>query len=68
MAGFFEAAAQFDLDPEPLKQLVAKQSEHLGRSDRDGLTLLHYASREGHLTAVVMLVEEGVALEAQDRE
>lgn len=66
-AGFYEAAAHFDADPAPLKQLVT-ESDYLGRSDRDGLTLLHFACREGHLTAVVMLVEAGVALEVQDRE
>ena len=67
MAGFFEAASDFHLDPEPLKMLVTSSMD-LGLRDRDGLTLLHYAAREGHLDAVVMLVEAGVALEAQDRE
>jgi ankyrin repeat protein len=50
MAGFYEAAACFD-DPqsaEHLAHLVAT-SDDLGRSDREGMTLLHYACREGHL-------------------
>ena len=67
MAGFFESAAHFDADEQPLKDLIAS-ANNLGRSDRQGLTLLHYACREGHLAAVEMLVEAGVALEAQDRD
>ena len=67
MAGFYESAVFYDEDPQPLRTLVESSSD-LGRSDRDGLTLLHYACREGHLDAVVLLVEAGVALEAQDRE
>ena len=67
MEGFYEAAAHFDLDPNPLRELI-NSTANLGRSDRHGLTLLHYACREGHLAAVVMLVEAGVVLEAQDRD
>ena len=67
-AGFFEAAAHYDADPEALKQLIAEQPNDLHRSDRAGLTLLHYACREGHLEAVEMLFEAGVPLEAQDRD
>jgi ankyrin repeat protein len=67
MAGFFEAATHFDETPQPLLELIASNAD-LGRSDRLGLTLLHYACREGHLQAVVSLVEAGVALEAQDRD
>ena len=67
MAGYYEAAQLFDEDPTPLRNLIAS-GQSLGRSDRDGLTLLHYACREGFFDAVRMLVEAGVALEAQDRE
>jgi ankyrin repeat protein len=67
MAGYYEAASNFDEDPTPLRTLI-ESSASLGRSDREGLTLLHYACREGHLDAVIMLVEAGVALEAQDHE
>ena len=69
MALFYEAAAWYD-DPasaEHLDELLA-HSDDLGRSDRDGMTLLHYACKEGHLEAVIKLVRNGgVALEAQDR-
>ena len=67
MAGFYEAAAHFDADPQPLRDLINSSAE-LGRADRLGLTLLHYACREGHLAAVVLLVEAGVQLEMQDRD
>ena len=69
MAHFYEAAACFDdaASAAHLRELVAS-SDDLGRSDRDGKTLLHYACREGHLKAVQMLVRAGVALEAQDRD
>ena len=67
MAGFFESAAHFDADEQPLKDLIAS-ANNLGRSDRQGLTLLHYACREGHLSAVQLLLEAGVALEKQDRD
>lgn len=67
MAGFYEAAAHFDEDPQPLTDLI-NSSNNLAQSDRLGLTLLHYACREGHLRAVHMLVEAGVPLEAQDRD
>ena len=63
MAGYFEAAAQYDLDPTPLQELI-NNSTDLGRSDRQGLTLLHYACREGHLKAVQMLVRAGVGRSA----
>ena len=68
MAGFFEAATHFDADPTPLQALIQNNEDLLGRSDRLGMTLLHYACREGHLPAVTMLVEAGVALETQDRD
>ena len=68
MANFFEAASHFDEDPQPLQDLINSTPDLIGRSDRMGLTLLHYACREGHKAAVVMLVEAGVALEAQDRD
>lgn len=67
MAGFFEAAANFDADSSPLRELVASSND-IGRADNDGMTLLHYACREGHLEAVMILVEAGVALEGQDRD
>lgn len=66
-AGFYEAAACFDEDPDALTRLIESNTD-LGRSDRSGLTLLHYACREGHLEAAVMLVEAGVPLESQDRD
>ena len=68
MSGFYEAASCFDEDDAPLRELINSNPELLLRSDRDGLSLLHYACREGHLEAVQLLVEAGVALEAQDRE
>ena len=67
MAGFYEAATHFDMSSEPLKELL-RGSVDLGRTDRLGMTLLHYACREGHLSAVQMLVESGVPLETQDRD
>ena len=67
-ANFYEAASQFDpLNPEPLLDII-NSGAHLDLPDRDGLTLLHYAAREGHYDAVRMLVEVGVKLEIQDRE
>jgi ankyrin repeat protein len=67
-ANFYEAASQFDpLNPEPLLEII-NSGAHLDLPDRDGLTLLHYAAREGHYDAVRMLVEVGVKLEIQDRE
>ena len=66
MSGFFEAATHFDADPQPLSDLI-ESGANLSRADRLGLTLLHYACREGHLNAVVALVEAGCPLEAQDR-
>ena len=68
MANFYESAAHFDADPQPLHDLVHSGVE-LGRSDRQGMTLLHYACREGHMAAVQLLVEQGgAALESQDRD
>ena len=67
MAGFYEAAAHYDADPQPLKTLI-DSGNRIDRSDRLGMTLLHYACREGHLDAVVDLVEAGAMLEAQDRD
>ena len=67
MAGFFEAATHFDVDPTSLRAIIDNGAS-LSRTDRDGMTLLHYACREGHLAAVQMLVNEGAPLEAQDRE
>jgi ankyrin repeat protein len=67
MAGFFEAASLYHQDPQPLRDLIASDAD-LSRSDRLGLTLLHYACREGHLAAVNDLVEAGVQLETQDRD
>ena len=66
MAGFFEAASHFDLDPEPLRKII-EDGKYLARADGDGLTLLHFACREGHADAVTMLIEAGVHLELQDR-
>lgn len=66
-AGFYEASSNFHLDPQPLREII-DSGTNLDRSDRDGLTLLHYAAREGHYDAVRMLVEVGVKLEQQDRE
>ena len=67
MALHFEAASHFDENPEPLKNLINSTAD-LGRADRLGLTLLHYACREGHIDAVVALVEAGAPLEAKDRD
>ena len=67
MAGYFEAAADYHLDAEKLGFLVQSGAD-LSHRDRDGLTLLHYAARGGHLEAVKILVSAGVFLEAQDRE
>ena len=72
MAGFFEAASHFDTDeggvgPSPLRKLIEVGAD-IDRADRDGMTLLHYACREGHLLAVQLLLEAGVALEKQDRD
>ena len=67
MSGFFEAATHYDADPQPLHDLI-DSGANLSRADRLGLTLLHYACREGHLNAVVSLVEAGCPLEAQDRD
>ena len=72
MAGFFEAASHFDtamggIGPNPLLDLIASGVD-IDRADRDGMTLLHYACREGHLSAVQLLLEAGVALEKQDRD
>ena len=68
MANFYEAAAHYDADPQALYDLVHSGAE-LGRSDRMGMTLLHYACREGHMEAVALLVETGgAALETQDRD
>ena len=67
MAGFFEAASHFDEDPTPLSAIIA-DGKYLSRSDGDGMTLLHYAAREGHTEAVRMLIEAGVTLEQQDRD
>ena len=72
MAGFFEAASHFDTDeggvgPGPLRKLIEGGAD-IDRADRDGMTLLHYACREGHLLAVKLLLEAGVALEKQDRD
>lgn len=66
MSGFFEAASHFDLDPRPLRAII-DDGKYLSRTDGDGMTLLHLASREGHLEAVRMLIEAGVTLEQQDR-
>ena len=57
MAGFFEAAANFDADSSPLRELVASSND-IGRADNDGMTLLHYACREGHLRAVGISLED----------
>ena len=67
MANFFEAASHFDLDPTPLATKI-EEGKYLSRSDGDGMTLLHYAAREGHTEAVRMLLEAGVSLEQQDRD
>lgn len=72
MAGFFEAASHFDTDeggvgPNPLRKLIEGGAD-IDRADRDGMTLLHYACREGHLLCVQLLLEAGVALEKQDRD
>ena len=66
MAGFFEAASHYDLDPTPLRAVI-EDGKYLSRADGDGMTLLHFACREGHLKAVRTLVEAGVTLEQQDR-
>ena len=71
MAGFYEAASHFDtkpggLGPNALYGLI-NGGANLDRADRDGMTLLHYACREGHLACVQLLIEAGVALEKQDR-
>ena len=57
MSGFFEAAAQYDAEPGALHALIEGNPAMLGRSDTAGLTLLHYACKEGHLDAVIQLVE-----------
>ena len=57
MSGFFEAAAHYDEAPEALHALIEGSPAMLGRCDTAGLTLLHYACREGHLDAVIQLVE-----------
>lgn len=67
MALHFESASHWDENPEPLHALIQSNMD-LGRADRLGLTLLHYACREGHLDAVVALVEAGAPLEAKDRD
>ena len=67
MAGHFESASHYDENPQPLRDLINSTAD-LGRADRMGLTLLHYACREGHLDAVVALVEAGAPLEAKDRD
>ena len=71
VAGFYEAASHFDsgpggAGPSPLHDLI-DGGANLDRADRDGMTLLHYACREGHLECVMLLIEAGVALEKQDR-
>ena len=72
MSGFFEAASHFDTDdggvgPGPLRNLIDVGAD-IDRADRDGMTLLHYACREGHLLCVQLLFEAGAALEKQDRD
>jgi hypothetical protein len=67
MALHFESASHYDENPQPLRDLINSTAD-LGRADRMGLTLLHYACREGHLDAVVALVEAGAPLEAKDRD
>ncbi|KAL3927288.1 MAG: hypothetical protein SGPRY_002893 [Prymnesium sp.] len=67
MAGFFEAASHFDESPARLRSILS-HGRLLSRSDGDGLTLLHYAAREGHAQAVALLVQAGVSLELQDRD
>lgn len=72
MAGFFESASLFDngpggFGPEPLATLIAS-GQNLLQADGDGATLLHHACEQGHLDAVVMLVEAGAALEALARD
>jgi len=66
-SGFFEAASNFRDEPEALQELI-QNAPDLDLTDGDGLTLLHYAAREGHFEAVRMLVKEGVRLEMQDRD
>ena len=71
-AGFYESASHFDtgpggIGPNPLRDLIDSGAD-IDRADRDGMTLLHYACREGHLKAVQMLLEAGAALEKQDRD
>ena len=77
MAGFYEAASHFDsgtggLGPIPLQGIIESArtggGADIDRADRDGMTLLHYACREGHLQCVQLLLEEGAALEKQDRD
>ena len=67
MAGFFEAASHFDLDPARLKTIIDAE-KYLSKSDGDGMTLLHYAAQEGHTEAVRMLIAAGVQLEQQNRD
>ena len=67
MALFYEAAANFDEDAQPLLDLIGS-GQNLEQADRDGMTLLHHACEQGHADAVVALVEAGAALEAQTRE
>jgi ankyrin repeat protein len=67
MALFYDAASHFDLGSAALQELIARD-EFLGRPDSYGKTLLHHASEQGHGSAVMALVEAGVALEAQDRD
>lgn len=55
------------MGPSPLRKLIEVGAD-IDRADRDGMTLLHYACREGHLLAVQLLLEAGVALEKQDRD
>jgi len=67
MALFYETASHFDLGSEPLQEVISRD-ENLGRPDGSGKTLLHHACEQGHGQAVKLLVDAGVALEAQDRD
>ena len=67
MAAYFEAASNYDEGRDALDELV-HSGQGLSQTDPDGMTLLHHACEQGHLEAVVTLVEAGIALEAQTRE
>ena len=61
-----EAAVKMD-QPQACALLLGAGANPDTRTD-EGIPVLHVACREGHRAAVVMLVEAGVMLEAQDRD